>query len=111
MGSLRIDGFVSLRAPYRGGEIITKPFIFKGDELSLNFSASAAGSMKVEIRDEKMRYIPGFELENCVEILGDSLDYRVHWRESGSQIGSLAGRPIRLRVVMKDADWFSWCFV
>ena len=109
--TLRIDGFVSLCAPYRGGEIITNPFIFKGNELSLNFSASAAGSMKVEIRDENMRYIPGFELENCVDILGDSLDYRVHWRESGSQIGGLAGRPIRLRVVMKDADWFSWRFV
>jgi hypothetical protein len=109
--TLRIDGFVSLRAPYRGGEIITKPFIFKGDELSLNFSVSAAGRMKVEILDEHMRLVPGFEMENCIDILGDSLDYRVHWNKSGSKVGSLAGKTIRLRVLMNDADWFSWRFI
>ena len=80
-------------------------------ELSLNFSVSAAGRMKVEILDEHMRLVPGFEMENCIDILGDSLDYRVHWNKSGSKVGSLAGKTIRLRVLMNDADWFSWRFI
>ncbi|MEX0882893.1 MAG: hypothetical protein WDZ72_05405, partial [Cyclobacteriaceae bacterium] len=36
--SLRLDGFASLTAGYGGGELLTKPFIFEGNELSLNFA-------------------------------------------------------------------------
>src|SRR5690606_22651003 len=47
--TLRLDGFVSLQAPYQGGEMVTKPLTFAGKELTLNFSTSAAGGIQVEI--------------------------------------------------------------
>lgn len=106
----RIDGFVSLNAPLQGGEIITKPFVFTGSELSLNFSASAAGCLRVEILDQDDRVIPGYEMDNCVEVIGDSLDYRVHWRGKGSDVSAWAGHPTRLRLLIRDADWYSWRF-
>ena len=37
-----------------GGELITKPLIFAGRELTLNDSASAAGSIQVELLRNQM---------------------------------------------------------
>jgi hypothetical protein len=39
---LRTDGFASVNAPQSGGELLTRPLLFSGSELVLNFSASAA---------------------------------------------------------------------
>ena len=43
---LRADGFISVHAPYGGGEMITKPFKFSGHNLELNFETSAAGRLR-----------------------------------------------------------------
>ena len=48
---LRTDGFVSIQASYRGGELITKPLVFAGENLILNYTTSAAGSIRLEIQD------------------------------------------------------------
>ena len=50
--TMRLDGFASVQAPYRGGQFTTKPLIFSGDQLRLNMSTSAAGSIRVEVQDE-----------------------------------------------------------
>ena len=96
------------RAP--GGELVTKPLVFSGSELVLNFSASAAGSVKVEIlQDEEDLPVEGHTLDDCREILGDDLERRVVWNGS-PDVSRLAGVPIRLRFVMKDADLFAFGF-
>ena len=77
---MRVDGFVSLNAPLSGGEMVTKPLSFKGRDLELNFSASAAGSVRVEILHAQVdTAIEGFGLADCVEILGDDLERKVRW--------------------------------
>lgn len=107
--SLRVDGFVSVNAPLSGAEVITRPLIFEGSELSVNFSASAAGSLRVEIQDETGWAKPGFELENCVEALGDDLDRRIRWK-NGQDVSALAGAPVRIRFQLFDADLFAFRF-
>lgn len=107
--TLRIDGFVSVNSPLSGGEIITKPLIVSGNRLSMNISTSAAGSAWVEIRDENGHAIPGYSLEDCYEIVGDTLDYTVRWK-NGTSTSSLAGTPVRLRIVLRDADLYSFEF-
>jgi len=104
--TLRVDGFVSVAAPFKGGEMLTKPIVFDGKELVINFATSAAGSVRVELRDAKGTPIPGHTLRDCPEIFGDSLDQVVAWK-GGSDVSALAGKPVRLRFVMKDADLFS----
>ena len=71
--TLRIDGFVSLWAPARGGEMVTKPLVFDGGNLTLNASTSGAGSIQVEIQDAAGKPIPGYALADCPEIFGDEL--------------------------------------
>lgn len=104
--ALRIDGFVSVNAPYKGGEIITKPFRFSGEKLYLNFSTSAAGFVKVEILDLAGNKINGFELENSTEIIGNEIEKAVSWNEN-PDLKELNGKPVRLHFVMKDADLYS----
>jgi len=107
--TLRMDGFASVHAPYSGGEFTTKPLIFQGRELVLNYSTSAAGSIKVELQDPDGRPIPNFGLEECEEIYGDEIEGMVSWR-GGPDLGRLSGRPVRLRFAMKDADLLSLGF-
>ena len=104
--SLRLDGFVSVQAPLSGGEFVSKPLLFAGEQLVMNFSTSAAGSIRVELQDALGQPLTGFTLADCPEIFGDSLEQIVRWR-AGSGLGSLAGKPIRLRFVLKDADLYS----
>lgn len=107
--TLRIDGFVSLEAPLEAGEVLTKPLVFNGKILTLNFSSSAAGNIYIELLDQDGKILPGFSLADCDEIFGDSPERVVTWK-GGSDISQFAGRPIRLRIVMRDADLYSLRF-
>ena len=113
---LRTDGFVSVHASYQGGELITKPFLFQGANLVLNFATSAAGSIRVEIRDAQGNPLPGFALEESPLIWGDEIEYVVRWERSHPRATSdkplarIAKKPVQLRFVMKDADLYSLRF-
>lgn len=107
--TLRIDGFVSVQAPLRGGELITKPLVFQGNKLLLNFATSAAGSLRVELQDDQGQPLAGFALADCPELFGDTLARPVVWK-AGGDLTSFAGRPVRLRCELKDADLFAFRF-
>ncbi|MCE9589628.1 MAG: hypothetical protein K8S99_03795 [Planctomycetes bacterium] len=104
--SLRTDGFVSVNAPYKGGELLTKAMTFTGSSLLLNMATSAAGSVKLEIQDAQGKPIPGFALEDAAELVGDMIEKHAAWK-TGTDVSALAGRPVRLRFVMRDADLYS----
>ena len=71
--TLRLDGFASLNAPFDGGEMTTRPFTFSGERLEINFSTSAAGSIRVEVQDDDGRPMPGHGLDECREVIGDEI--------------------------------------
>lgn len=108
--TLRTDGFASIHAGYQPGELITKPIIFEGGRLTLNLASSAAGGVFVEIQDADGKPIPDFTLAECRELNTDDLACVVSWK-NGSDVSSLAGKPIRLRFRLKDADLFALQFV
>ncbi len=107
--TLRTDGFAAVRAPYAGGELTTKPLTFAGNRLVLNFATSAAGGIRVEIQDAGGRPLPGYALSDAVELIGNEIERAVAWR-GGEDLRALAGQPVRLRFVMKDAELFSFRF-
>jgi len=107
--TIRLDGFVSLSAPFAGGELTTKPVVFTGRHLFLNYSTSAAGSVRVELQDADGRPIPGYTLDEAQELYGDSTAHHAAWA-GGRDVAPLAGKPVRLRFVLKDADVFSYRF-
>jgi len=107
--TLRVDGFVSAHAGFPGGEFVTRPVVFEGSELVLNVSTSAAGGVGVEVQDDRGIPIEGFALSDCHEVFGDALERTVTWG-GGKDLGALAGQPVRLRFLLKDADLYSLRF-
>ncbi|MBI3920093.1 MAG: hypothetical protein HY318_01650 [Armatimonadetes bacterium] len=107
--TLRPDGFVSVHAGYAGGEILTRPMRFSGKELIINFSTSAAGSVRIELQDEGGQSLPGYTMQDCPPLYGDELERVIRWK-GGSDLSAVAGKPLRLRVRLKDADLYSFRF-
>lgn len=107
--TLRIDGFVSVNAPLSGGELVTKPLTFSGKSLSLNFATSAAGGLRVELQDATSKPLPGYSLDDCEELFGDTLDRNVTWKMK-ADLSPLIGQTVRVRFVLRDADLYSYQF-
>lgn len=107
--TLRPDGFVSVYGPYGGGELVSKPLTFSGNRLLINFSTSAGGGLRVELQTPAGEPIDGYSLDACPEIIGDRIDVPVMWK-NGADVSSLAGKPVRLRFELRDADLYSMQF-
>ncbi len=105
----RTDGFIVAEAAYTGGELTTKPLVFEGNTLQLNTDTSAGGIVQVEIQDESGRPLAGFKAADADEINGNYLKVAASWR-GRSGVSALAGQPVRLRFVMRDAHLYSFQF-
>lgn len=108
--SWRLDGIASMSASYAGGEFTTKPLRFSGRTLRLNLATSAAGSVRVELQDADGKALPGRTLADSQDFAGNRLEHDFRWKK-GADLSDLAGRAIRLRFVLKDADVYSLRFV
>ena len=100
---LRQDGFVSRRSAYDGGTVVTKPIIFKGSRMLVNFATSARGRMFVTISDFDGRFV------RSVELFGDKVDRVVDFADAAS-VSEFAGKPVTVKFEMSDADLYSFRF-
>jgi len=107
--TIRIDGFVSLHARREPGEFTSKPLTFSGNRLSLNFATSALGTIRVELQDEQGRPLPGYTLAESDLLFGDTLDRPASWG-GRTAVAPLAGKTVRVRMVLSDADLYSLQF-
>ncbi len=107
--TLRMDGFASMHAGADAGEVLTKVLTFSGSELSLNFSTSAGGSVKLEIQEPDGKPLSGYALGDHVPMVGDAIERTVVWKD-GRDLSGLAGKPVRLRFVLQEADIFALQF-
>jgi hypothetical protein len=101
----RRDGFVSVHAE-QPGSLITKPLTFTGDHLRLNVRSQ--GISRAELQDAKGTPLPGFTLNDCQPIQGDSIDLVVGW--AGGSLKSLNGKAVRVRFELDRADLFALQF-
>jgi hypothetical protein len=69
----------------------------------MNYSASVAGHVRFEIDDGQTTLATG-------EIFGDEIERTVEWN-GGADLKAMAGKTVRLRVNMKEADLYSIRFV
>jgi hypothetical protein len=104
--TLRIDGFSSIQASYTTGTMQTKPFLFQGKNLFINFSTSAAGEILTEIQDKNAQPIPGYSMEDSIPIIGNEISKMVGWK-NGNDLTIFQGKPVRLLFRMKDADLYA----
>lgn len=111
-GTLRTDGFVSVHVGGdQLGEMLTRPLVFSGDRLEINYATSAAGAIMVEVCDETGAALEGFAFDDAEVLYGNEIAHLVAWRGSKTGLGRWAGRPVRLRVRLSDADLYSFQFI
>jgi hypothetical protein len=105
----RVDGFVSVHASAVGGQLVTKPLRFAGMKLTINAATAGEGRIRVEIQDATGQAIEGFALADCQPFRGDAIEHTVTWT-GGSNVGSLAGKPVQLRFEVQDANLYALQF-
>ncbi len=103
---IRKDGFACMMADGEDEVMVTKPFIFEGTNLHLNFSTSAFGSIYIDLLDEEGNEIPG---KTTFEIYGDTVDRKISFAD-GSDFSEYSGKAIRLRFRMRDCKIYSMKF-
>lgn len=105
----RLDGFVSVDAGRHGGEFTTPPLAFAGSRLQINAACHGLGEILVEIRDDRGVPIPGFAQADAVPVDRNGTAQEVWWKGSPG-VSALAGRPVRLRFVMRSAKLHAFQF-
>ena len=63
----------------------------------------------MEIQDESGKPFPGYALADCPEFIGDEIEHVVAW-SARTGVGGLAGKTVRLRFALRDADLYSLRF-
>ena len=115
LATVREDGFVSVDAgKTHPGELVTRYFTFDGTELHLNMEASkynhGAGrpEIKVEILGPDTDPVAGFRLDESDSVRTTGW-HRMSWKGQ-TDVGSLAGTPVQLRILIRNAKLFSFQF-
>ena len=103
---IRKDGFACLMAGGKEAVAVTKPLIFEGKDLHLNFETSACGYLYVEVLDEDGNQLSEQE---SFEIYGNSIDRRICFADN-TDFAAYSGKPVRLRFCMCDARLYSMWF-
>ena len=88
---------------------LLKPLVFDGSRLEINFSTSAAGSLRVEIQYGNGQPVPGFSIEDCPAYFGDSVARTIQWNTDAG-LSEIAGQTVRIRFELKDADLYAFRF-
>jgi Rhamnogalacturonan lyase family 11, C-terminal domain len=106
LGTLRLDGFFSMKAGANGGTVTTKALRLDGNTLYLNANA-AGGSIAVEVLDEGGTPIKLFDLDSSMAITEDSVRVAVQWK-GGETLKALKDKTVRLRFHLTSADMYAF---
>ena len=106
--TFRLDGFVSLRGGAAAGSLVTKPLVFDGKQLQINFATVKGGNVRVELQNVDGRPIDGFTLADCQPLMGDQIDQTVSW--TGGDLSHLASNTVRIRIDAKNSDVYAFRF-
>lgn len=112
LGTLRVDGFISLDANESAGTVTTRTMTLtktiKPDSGDLHINANASqGKVLVEVLDRGGNVIPGYAMADCLPIQSNSVGLVVRWRNTKS-ISALAGQQVQLRFSLQSAELYSF---
>lgn len=109
-GTIRIDGFVSIHSGGTSGEMLTRPLIFSGNRLIVNYATSAIGTLRFELCEINGTPIEGLTMNDSEVLYGNEIKHTISWK-AGRDLSRLEGKPVRLRIRLHDADIYSIRFV
>ena len=105
---IRKDGFCALEGTGKNSVVYTKPFLIEDGALLANFDARG-GRLEAAVLDGKGEPIEGFGFEDCDGFAGEeAVAGTVRWQ--GAELGSLAGRTVRLALRLNGALLYTLTF-
>ena len=107
LATWQLDRFVSADAPASGGVLTTVPLVFDGRRLELNARTHPGGKIRVTLCDIAGRPLDGWPTSEAV--CGNSLRHTVIFG-GRSDLGTLVGKPLTLRIELVDAELFAFAF-
>lgn len=108
LATLRLDGFASLQADAdRTGTVTTRPLRLEGDRLFVNADCRPDGWIKAELLDSNGQPVPGFTLDDCEPVRGDSLRHILRWNGNASLHPGISS-SVCIRFAVHDADLYSF---
>ncbi len=103
---LRRDGFCSMDAGEKMGELVTRPVKFTGKYLFVNVDDSK-GSLRVAALDEAGKPIQGFAIKDCQVLSVNMTLQKVTWK-GGDDLSALAGKPVRFKFELTSGQLYSF---
>jgi len=112
LAKLRADGFAAMDASGIEGRLVTVPIQFdRGSKLLINADADnfppGSSWLKVALLAEDMSTLPGFGVDDFDTLTADRVSHIAHWK-AGSNIASLARKPIRLDFRLVNTRLYSF---
>lgn len=105
--TLRRDGFVSLHSGAEVGCAVTPCISVSGNRIILNMETTVSGYVLVELLNENGSPIEGFSADECDFLYGDTLSRTVSWNNGFSDISSVDGQKIRIKLTLRHAHIYS----
>jgi len=97
--------------PDQQAVLTTKPFVLRGDQLSVNARTAKEGWVKAEIIDSAGSIIPGLGIADCCDgFAGDAVDALMSWGTSTTALRQALGENVWLRLRWSDAELFGFQF-
>ena len=117
LATVPLDGFVSIDfGQQHYGEVVTKSFVFEGNTLQVNMRTAPLGwntglpELKVEILAADHTPLPGYKFDEADTLAETGFAQVVSW-QGNSDVGALAGKPIKLKFYGKNVKLFAYQFV
>lgn len=95
----RLDGFVSRHSGGEKAKLVTKEFVYSGENLYANIETSARGGAYFTLKC-------GDESYTSCEVFGNDTDKRIRF-EDDETVKRLAGKPVTLEIEMYDCDIYA----
>ncbi|MCA1809199.1 MAG: hypothetical protein ABR497_04355 [Kiritimatiellia bacterium] len=109
LGRIRKEGFFSLDAGSIPAELVTRPVVTDAPQLFLNANVAPGGHLRVELRDEAGRPLPGYSYTDCKDVAGDGVRLRVSWKVTATT-PVWTGQPVRLAFRAQNTALYGFVF-
>lgn len=107
LGTLRLDGFMSVDAGDEEGTLVTKPLKLIGDSMWVNADAKG-GEIRVEVVDADSKEPSGtFTKEGCAPLAEDNVRQRVIW-QGNSATDFPKDKTVQLKFHLRNAKLYSF---
>ena len=106
MASLKPDRFIALVAEDEPASMCTRRFSLRSPEVYVNADVAEGGSVRLELLDADYNPVPGYGMDDCAPVRGDSTAHRVRW-QGQPDASAIVNKPIRWRLSATGAKVYS----